>query len=368
MKFTHLSRVYLSDDEYYELLSPKNISQRGLLRMAREDGFIFGEKADNEWVRSRLSMIPSDWPTVSGILEAMAKPDPAERKTSRHLRNVDPKNDISKIIAAIKESRSEKKGEIYNVVKISPEITRVEVTYTEVDYSKATPYQRRERMLFVDVTKAGGDISFKFSANDRAKDIVDEMQGKVISGNNEKPESISLFAIRDATLRTKFFTELIKDISDHRYENATQLSVDRRFPREDDELEEEGGAEKKVKRKVAEKVKGLVNKMALSGEQVLAADLYNQAATTGYYICNISWSCVNQKDSRFHIDCEAGFSDPVKADQFTYDVVRKWRYKPENPDSEENVKMTASEQRGLSDLVEEAAFRAFEKISKPSKK
>jgi len=366
MKFTHLSRVYLGDVEFFELLSPKNLAATNLLKLARSRGLVFSLRAPNEIVRGKLALLPSDWQTVSRILEDMARPDPAERKTSLHVQNCAPNVDVFALVAHVRNERGLSSDETYNVTKISNDTTRTEVTYTEVDYSKAVPYQRRERKLYVDVTTSGETTSFRFSANDRAKQIVQLMQSQLRLKDDApaKVAAISLFAVRDAALRTKFFTDLIKDIKGFKYQNTTHVNVDLRFPAaEDEESDEESVEDKRKKSKVAEKVKGLVNKMSLTGEQVLAAELYQLALESGYYICNISWSCESKEDSRFHIDCEAGFSDPVKADQFTFDVTRYWRFKPEAPDSEESVKMSDEQRRHFAGLLEEAAFRSYDAIT-----
>ncbi len=94
--------------------------------------------------------------------------------------------------------------------------------YTEIDGTRAVPFQRRIRKLYVDVPHVGDKVSFRYSANSRAKDIVDEMR-KNVPLNPKKPaeiESISLLAVRDAVKRTKFFTELIKDVTGFKFERA----------------------------------------------------------------------------------------------------------------------------------------------------
>src|ERR1035437_10022858 len=112
-KYVHLSRIYLNDQEYYELLSPKNVAHRDVLRLARRRGMIFSEKVNNADARARLALIPSDWPTVKHIFESMARPDPEERKTSVHVQNCSDKNDIEELIRKTQQKRAEQYGEIY---------------------------------------------------------------------------------------------------------------------------------------------------------------------------------------------------------------------------------------------------------------
>src|SRR5260221_5571578 len=264
MEFRHLSRIYLSDDELFELLAPKNVGHRGLLKLARQRGFIFSEKARDADVRSRLALVPSDWQTVSGILQDMARPDPEERKTSVHVKNCSNKNDVSALIDATKGERKTKKDESYNVIKISEDTTRIEVGYTEIDGTKAVPFQRRIKKLYVDITNVGDKVSFRYTANLRAKEIVDSMRtGLVLKPKHEAEiEIISLRAVRDAAKRTRFFTELIKDIRGFKFERATHVSVDCRLPIEDEEELEGMGATARATAKnvkVAKAIKGTVN-------------------------------------------------------------------------------------------------------------
>ena len=370
-KYVHLSRIYLNDQEYYELLSPKNVGHRDLLRLARRRGLIFGEKCKDTDVRARLAVLPSDWPTINRILETMARPDPEERKTSVHVRNCSDKNDVEELISKTQTQRATQFGEIYVPVKVSPNTMRLEVTYTDVDFSRAVVYQRREKKLWVEITKDGPTISFIHNANDRAKQIVETLKAQidVVDGAPRRDDAISLFGVTNPALRTKFFTEIIRGIEGYKYENTTHLSVDRRLPKVAGEDQEDNGAEQQnAKKKKADTIKGMVNNLALTGDQVLATELYQDAAASGYYICNICWSCLDKKDSRTHIECVAGFSDPIKADQFTFDVVRRWQYTLESEDREEHIPITPSEKRQLNGLLEATAFKTFEAIKKEMSK
>ena len=366
-KYVHLSRIYLGDEEYYELLSQKNIAHRELLRLARRRGLVFSEKIRDVDLRAKLALIPSDWSSVKFIFDSMARPDPEERKTSVHVRNCADDNKVEELVRTITEQRAAKCGEIYVPVKISPTTMRVEVTYTDVDYSRAIVYQRREKKLWIEIAQNGQTISFIHNANERGKHIVEALKAeiKLAEGKPRKEDAISLFGVTDPLLRTKFFTQLIRGVEGYKYENTTHVDVDRRLPSiEADATEEESTEQKKLRTRKAEKIKGLINNLALTGEQILATDLYQEVTASGYYVCNICWSCVDKKDSRTHIDCEAGFSDPIKADQFTFDVVRRWQYKLESPTTEEPLPILPSEKRQLNGLLEGAAFQSFEAIKK----
>ncbi len=335
--------------------------------MGRSRGHIFSEKANDTDVRSKLSMLPSDWNIVSDVLLSIARPDPEERKSSLRVVNCEPSNDFVQIVTKLQSDRGAKHGEVFNPIKSGDKTVRVEVAYTDIDLSRSVVYQRREKTLSIEVVQKDDTVHFLYNANERARQIVDAMKALLTI----KPdcqmveERISLSGIRDAVLRTKFFTQLIKIIAGYKLQNATYLTVDRRLAdKNDDEgTDTENQESDPSAKKNASVMKGMVNKVSLDGEQVIATDLYQQAAKTGYFITSICWSCIDEKDSRYHIDCEAGFSEPVKADQFSFDVVRKWQFSTDGRERQEGIAMTAAERRSLTDLLEAAAVKSLKAVS-----
>lgn len=334
--------------------------------MGRSRGHIFSEKANDADVRTKLTMLPSDWRTVSNVLMSIARPDPEERKSSVTIVNCASENNLEDIMSKLQTERGKKFGEVFNPVKSGDNAVRIEVKYTDVDLSRSVVYQRREKTVTIEVLQKEDKVHFLYNANERAGQIVDAMKLllKIKPTLQLVEERVSLTGIRDAFLRTKFFTQLIKTVPGYKYQNATRLIVDRRLIEEaEGQTVDESTEGETEAAKAAEALKGMVHKVALDGEQVIATDLYQQAAKTGYFITNISWSCIDEKDSRFHIDCEAGFAEPINADQFTFDVVRKWQYSIDGTERQENVSLTAVERRSLTDLVEQAAVKSLKSVS-----
>jgi hypothetical protein len=320
---------------------------------------------------------------VTDALRQFAKPSREERKSSIHISNCESRIDFEPIVTKIRDDRAESRGEIYNTTRIDDKTLKVEVTYVDVDPSRALVYQREEKKLTVEISQEGDKVSFIHSANEKALEIVNELRKKLSFKGELAPQvvKITLKGVRDPKMRTKFFTELIKDVDGYKFLNATQLNVDRRLPlltdpaNENEEAEEveesddeQTGSEDTKTIKTADQIKSLVNKVSLSGDQVLADKLYQMAEKSGYFISNICWSCTDAKDPREGIDCVAGFKDPIEADEFTFDVARKWKYKADAPDEEETVGMNEAEQRALNRKLEAASLKAFSKITNAQKK
>ncbi len=110
-----------------------------------------------------------------------------------------------------------------------------------------------------------------------------------------------------------------------------------------------------------------MNRVALSGDQVLASSLYQQARKTGYYIFNIRWMCRDNKDSREEIEFDAGFEDAVSAETFKCDVVKRGVTDSKTGDMEVKV-LAPSEKRALLLKLEVAAFKVFDKLNDELKK
>jgi hypothetical protein len=342
----------------------------------RNRGFFYSDKGKEQDVRSRISFLPSDWHLVSGILTEIAAPDPRERKTSQQVTNYVPIQNLREAIVKVQEERAAKYGEVYNTVVGSDGVTKVEVTYTELDYSRAVPYQRRERKLHIDIAESAETLNLRYNATDKAAQIVEGIKSCLAYTKEDVPEvrRISLNAIRDPVTRTRFFTQLIKSLAGFRYENTTHISVDRRFPEvEEDETngsdplskseDRSTSASESRKQKIEEQMKGLINKVAFTGDQVLATELYSKAADSGYYIAGIHWTCVSTTDPRVHIDCEAALVDPPEGEPFSFDLVREWKNKPEDPDEGETSAITTEQRRRYESLIEAAAYSALEAVT-----
>src|SRR5580765_1278779 len=149
--YKHPSWIYFNDTEFFELLS--NLGHRELLKVARSRGFVFSEKADDSFVRSAMSLLPSNWPLINTIYETIAKPDPAERKSIAHVHNCAPENDIAAIANSVRDERTKKNEELYTITQESPESVRITVAYIDTDLTKALQYSRRERLVEIEVVK-----------------------------------------------------------------------------------------------------------------------------------------------------------------------------------------------------------------------
>lgn len=266
--YKHPAWIYFNDTEFFELLS--NLGHRELLKVARSRGSVFSEKAGDVFVRSALSLTPSNWPLVNHIFDTIARPDPAERQSTVHVHNCAPENDIAAIANAVRDDRTKKKEEKYTITQVSPDSIRITVAYIDTDLTKALQYSRRERSIEIEAVKKDGKVTFIHDANDRAREIVKQLE-KEIKPQQEhakKVEVISLQTIRDPAVRTRFFTEILKSVADHKFVSTSNVVVERRLPANtEDDGESELEGEEKNTEQASETVKGIINKLAFPGSK-----------------------------------------------------------------------------------------------------
>ena len=130
--YSYPASIYLSDYEYYELLSSKNVPFRNLLRLARKRGYIFSDKSLPDDVRNFLTNYPSDWATITDILAKISKPDPEEHTSSLNLENCEKDVSVAKLVKTIQETRTSLTDERISHTK-KKGVDYIEVSYVERD-------------------------------------------------------------------------------------------------------------------------------------------------------------------------------------------------------------------------------------------
>ncbi len=359
-------------------MSPKNISTTLLLKKFRSRGLFFSNIGGSETTfRLKASQLPSDWDLIDSIVGRMERSDPAGKKSNEVIKNCVPEQDIEAAVRELEAVRGRKYHEIYKTTKASGDdkTTIIEVGFTEIDLSVALPYQRRQRKVKIEVTEGADGLCINYTSGAAADKIIEGLKSFIQYTTPNEPDiqRISVNSLRTAELRTRFFMLLIRGIEGFQFDNSTQILVDRRFPEDDEseEADEEENALEPGRRKAEtfaeKKLKGLVNRVSLHGEQVESADLYEHARNSGYYIAGMKWTAFGQRDSQVHVDFEAGFDDPVEGKSFIFSVVRQWQFSDEDPDIDETVEMSEGLRRRFEQLLYTSAVKALNEILESQK-
>mgnify|MGYP000049335930 CR=1 FL=1 len=196
-------------------------------------------------------------------------------------------------------------------------------------------------------TKKGREIADKVKLS-LSKIVGEELEEEVISLEN--------FVLPEA--RSLFFDELIKSISGYRLENVSSVDVYHKIDNLEDSLDEENEDEDE-----SSSYAGFIRKAALAGGGVLESAEFNQLHSSGFFICKIVWTVVDELPGGDIVELEAQFGTPSSCTDFKY-LVRGVRSFNERTKTQIITKRPPSrlETNAFNNRLEKAAKLAFDKI------
>ena len=359
-KFVQHASYYLDDKDLSDLCKAQNIAPRFLLRFARRRGLFLSDKSSKDELVQGLCMAPISWDDVSVLAEAI---NTEERDTKQMTTQLTDGVDFDGVPAALERVKSalEANREIPTLTKTGDNKYKLEVRFVEMQPQRTRPLQRVERQVTIEVERVGGRLDIRYSGHEHAKQIVRNLV-KEIPARKEKEKAerqVSLWSIRDPLARVKFFTEMINGMNGFILSDVTDLHVDRRFP------EEEGDADEESVKQEKEKLVGLVKHAILKGDSLLNSEFYVELQAAGYYIGNIVWIANETGTDQRQVEFYAGFKDPILATDFLFDV-RRIAKRDESGNYGKLERLQLGDRESLLKLVEAAAYRALERIDAPS--
>ncbi|MEK9802704.1 MAG: hypothetical protein VW475_04760, partial [Curvibacter sp.] len=103
---------------------------------------------------------------------------------------------------------------------------------------------------------------------------------------------------------------------------------------------------------------GIVENVALSGENLVASEMYQELKQKGFYITSITWRARQDVDPYSKVEFDAGFEDRQAAKRFRYSVHGALRFK--NGKYTKNLRhVEDAEKAVLLGMIEETARRVL---------
>jgi hypothetical protein len=221
------------------------------------------------------------------------------------------------------------KAEVQEVVrahKKSESEFVINTTYSEFDYSKTRLLQRQDRDAELVFTKVGGRTEVRIPATDRARAMVDKL--RVLIETHKKAaiqlEEIELTGLTSAEARTMFFTRLITSLPDFPLMTVSRLRVAHSTaPQEDVDLDMGGDDVDEAE----ELMLGVVENVALSGDNLVASEMYQELKDKGFFITSITWRAKQSVHPYAIIECDADFEDRQAGKKFRYSIHGALKFK-----------------------------------------
>src|SRR5579862_8476466 len=359
-KFVHQPSYYLDDKDLSDLFESQSVAPRFLLRMARRRGLFLSEKASRDDLVRAICMAPVSWDEINAIAEAINTED---REGNRMTKRLSGSLELEAVPAALERVKAwlESKGDVPTLTRTSDSSFKLECRFVEIQLQRARPLQRVERQVVVDVEIVRGRVDLRYSEHDRAREIVRKLSEEIPNKADEtkSERSVTLWSVREAQTRIRFFTELINGVEGFLLSGVSDLHLDRRFPEVDCADASNGVPEGRGRRR--KELEGLVKHAVLYGDSLLKSDFYLELKASGYYIGSVKWTAVERGVGRRQVEFFAGFKDPIEAKDFLFDVRRVCR-RDKDGDYDKGERPNVFEKPALLRLVEAAAYRAMDEL------
>jgi len=355
-----LSQLYYATNREIRdlLLSGKQrITENVLLELLRDRGMLCSPDEPRDALVERLSMLTHDYTDVCGLLERRESPRRGEKTSTISIDIPLTPEELKEFIEEYQKDESNEKVTHY---KKSTDEFVMNVTYFDPDYSKTRLLQWKERNATIEFVKKDGRTELRLPATDKARAIVDNIKERV-EAKKKMPvtlEEIELTNLTSAEDRTTFFTKLISSLPHFPLENVSRLRVAHSKSKD---LSEDLDIEDEEVEDAAEKMLGVLENVALSGENLVASEMYQELKEKGFYITSITWRARQNKDPYTIVEFDAGFEDKEDAKRFRYSVHGVLRLK-HGTYTKHLRQVDDDEKAKLLGLIEETARKVLEEL------
>jgi hypothetical protein len=316
---------FATNKEIHDLLfsAKQKVTEAVLLELLRDRGIFCSPAESREALVQYLSLLPHDYADVCGVLERRETSKRGEKTATISLNTELSPDELKEIVSEYQKAEVQ---EIVRSHKKSESEFVMSVTYSEFDYSKTRLLQRQDRDAELVFTKIGGRTEIRIPATDRARAMVDKLRERIEAHKKAavQIEEIELTGLTLAEARTTFFTRLISSLPDFPLMTVSRLRVAHSpDDQEDDTFDMDGDEVDDAE----EKMLGVVENVALSGENLVASEMYQELKDKGFFITSITWRAKQKGHPYAIIECDAGFEDRQAGKKFRYSVHGALKFK-----------------------------------------
>lgn len=308
---------FATNKEIHDLLfsAKQKVTEAVLHELLRDRGIFCSPAESRDTLAQYLSVLPHDYADVCGILERREASKRGEKTATVSLNTELTPDELKEVVAEYQKTevqevvRSHKKSETEFVMN---------VTYSEFDYSKTRLLQRQDRDAELVFTKVGNRTEVRIPATDRARAMVEKLKERIEVQKKAtiQLEEIELTGLTTAEQRTTFFTRLISSLPNFPLETVSRLRVAHSISeQEEDDIDIEEDVSD-----AEEKMLGVVENVALSGENLVASEMYQELKEKGFFITSITWRAKQKVVPYAIIECDAGFEDRQAGKKFRYSI------------------------------------------------
>ncbi len=352
MNGRHGPSIYCATDKnVYDAFQNNKLTEKELRHLLMDRGIVVSPSSSRDYMANLMSMLPFDYISHMKISHKLEAGSIKDSLTNVRV-IVDLSNeDLVSIFNEYKRNNA-KEGESCKVT-VDGDSIRMELKYTEVDFTKTELAQRSLKTAYVELENSSGELIIRHSDTEKGQKICSRIVSDIsarVNGNMDRQE-ISLRAFESPEARTYFFEQLCNYISGYDLDDVTGVDVHRSLIRPAPDVD--GDVD----------VQSYIDKARLKGKGVLSSVEFEQLNQLGFYIYYLNWTVVPRNGVGDKVEFEAKFRDSDKCQHFVYYIKGIYNYR--NGSHNKGHRPAKNEDRKeYIPLVEESARKAYQSVIK----
>lgn len=330
--------------------SEKKYSLKQLKLFALERGIVVSSECDRETLCRRLASLTYDFHLFSMLSASMQSVSRQKQSSVIHLDKEISISDIQKILPKLQQKRNREDISI----KANSGVTKIDVSYTEINHGQTRLKQRTPRDSSIEVMKG----KIRYTSDERTDEVLstliscleDEKNGEI------KLKKIDLSSIIDPRIINKLFLDLtLCNNEELPFMQVSHVGIHKIESNTDDQ-------------NASENLMSNINNASLSGSNVLnSPEVKNFLKSGEYYIHAIRWltdpiEITNSRGEKqeVHLRLGALVSPPETRETFKFEPVR-YHLNIEGNMSVQDRPLDKINEKPFLDKLETYAFELYEK-------
>ncbi|GAA6141943.1 hypothetical protein [Hydrogenophaga sp. 5NK40-0174] len=302
------SIYYATDKNIYDALNQSKVDAETIQTMFRRRNIVCSKLTKREELARFFSRLPHDYLDHQDLSNRLGINPRRERVTAVDLLGkLVPMDATQRAIDTVK-SKLESEGDTVRVNQDGCKFY-VSVSYSIVDYKRSEFSQLQHRTGVVELIPESDRYVIRSPKSDYLEIVRDKLVQEILVevGGGLIRKEISLYEYPLASVRSKFFYDLMSDLPGFYRRDVTDVYVYKPLPDED----EDGTTQ--------EEIDPHVERVMLKGVGVSQSDLLNNLTRDKeYYIVKVGWIAQSVLAKGAGFDIEAAFSNPRDCTGFSY--------------------------------------------------
>ena len=355
---------YANYRSIYNALNQNKITEKNIQKLFLKKGILCSKSTKRDVLSAYYSRLTHDFFDHKLIADSLGIIPRREKITSTEIISKD-KSNIS--YDDIKEKFKDLETDLNSTgciakYKSTGNEQEIDITYTEIDYSKSDFQQMTTRTGNISAIIDNNIIHIRSTQTKFINQVKDSFVKNIITLNEDNliKNNICLNELNDHELRTKFFLDTVRTIDDYQLEEIPQIGLFKNIKLVFDETEFDTNNEDN------EKIIANINDAHLKGNSVHLTPELRLLAEKGFYYVKLVAVLKGKKDNLLYT-VEIEFKNKEICDEFSYIV--KHINEPKFDEETEKLSSyktsrapTPLEQIHFIDRLEKSAKRTLEEL------